>query len=518
MSVLAAANAAAGGAPYDSTPEEKFKPFDEQSVAWLTNPMKVNPRKGRFGELDHDEQDRKKKYFKLGLSETNPVVSVASPYDLCDAKCGENMQHANGVEVIMPDPRAPELAVAFVPYKQWNMPLGKAKLGPAASVPCLVTGAVVAVDLFLKVDGKEFTDGHVIVGNDGDIGKDQKAIDRYMTQETRGSEQEQWCDEITYYPGSTARTSRWARQEMNSAIPDKPWGTIYGHRFWYASERAILLPLIVSDIANVLKLTETRHYGVPLAARFAEVLNKVGKGKHNFELRIRPRQTIDIQGDDADEMSMYFIGGDLEGKDNDGMHSKVMNDPNTREQMTSFLKDFGSHALSADAPFMTAKWSMDVDPKAAANGISRKAFPVSEDFDDPVGAIEAAWPIRHAGPAYNEAKKRLGSGVQCVHLIPTDSNSYNGRRDMGLMNSSDPNINEVCFFWACFKAGKGDGLLIRCTIQRPKLRNGYPTSGEWKFWGNDYEKDRADEVVTISSAAIDAAIERDAELYEDCNI
>lgn len=518
MSVLAAANAAAGGAPYDSTPEQKFKPFDDESIAWLTNPMKVNPKQGRFGEVDRFKMEKKARYTKIGLSETTPVVSVVSPYDLVNPKCGECMQPAKGVEVIVPDPSAPELTVAFVPYKHWNMPFGKAKLGPAQSVPCLVSGAVVAVDLFLKVDGKEFTDGHVIVGNDGDIGKDKKAIDRYMTQEIRGSEQEQWCDEVTYYPGSTARSSRWARQEMNSAIPDKPWGTVYGHKFWYDSERAIMLPLIVSDVAGVLSLTETRHYGVALAARFAEVLAKVGKGKHNFELRIRPRQTIDIEGDDPDKMSMNFIGGDLEGKDRDGMHSNVMRLPATREQMTSFLKDFGSHALSADAPFMTAKWSMDVDPKAAANGISRKAFPVSEDFDDPVSAIEAAWPIRHAGPAYNEAKKRLGSGVQCVHLIPTNSNSYNGRRDMGLMNSSDPNINEVCFFWACFKAGKGDGLLIRCTIQRPKLRDHRPTSGEWKFWGNDYEKEIADEVVTISSAAIDAAIARDAELYEDCNI
>lgn len=52
MSIIAQAQAAAGGAVFDGAPEETYVPFDDASVAWLSNPMKLGKDAATYGETD----------------------------------------------------------------------------------------------------------------------------------------------------------------------------------------------------------------------------------------------------------------------------------------------------------------------------------------------------------------------------------------------------------------------------------------------------------------------------------
>jgi hypothetical protein len=295
----------------------------------------------------------------------------------------------------------------------------------------------------------------------------------------------------------------------------KPWCVLIGDKF---DERAAIcvLPLMTTDLDDCL-FGNNRTYGAPLLHGFAEVLKKVGKGEHTFELRIRPRATI-VTGPTSEDFSPYFVGGggdELRGR-NDMFELYEKN----ASKFDAVFDKVGQTVFPADHPGFSVTFKMNAD--GASGGLSRKAAKMSKTFPDPCTAINTAWPLRNTGPGAAKAKSVLGGGAECVHLIVNDSaNGQTGVHDMGKTAHHD-DVNKCAFFWGLFK-GKNkspdaDGCMVRFTMQKPVKRDGRACDGDWKMMGTLWDSDYISECLTLPNKEIDAAIERDADIVDECDL
>lgn len=343
---------------------------------------------------------------------------------------------------------------------------------------------VYAVDVYISVDGKEYTDGHVCYGSDPNLSRD-KIIAQAVKDATYGE----------YF----------AKDLLSKGPSDgsKPWATIYRDERWGPDDSYIYLPFIADDVDNELGIDHDNKYIHCLLTKFSQLLGKVGSGAHTFTLRLRPRGVIF----EDDDYQHYESGGGSGNVDSEDTKNAVR-----------ALGVVGQHLTAANAPGMSATFTLNIDKsQASGKGPVRKAQPFAGNW--PAGeieeCIELAMGFANSGVCGAKAAQ-MAPGSKCCHIILSE-----GDQGVGIKTARYGKERSYDFFcaWALFKSkdGKPDslGAQIKFVVKRDLIVNYRPVDADWRSAGFETAVVGQEQAtgLTITNAEIDAAIKRDAEYY-----
>ena len=291
------------------------------------------------------------------------------------------------------------LSMLMMSYLPIEAPCANVKSQGSQVVICPV---VKAVDLFIKVDGENQTDGHICCG---DATNDRAAAIKYAEDKICNS-------------GEEAAV----RKMLEDGPPgEKPWATIVSKSF--ANEHFVLLPLLFQGSLDDANLPESEDYGGALLKRFAELTAKLGPGKKNLELRIAPRGVIA----GADEVISGVGGYKGGGTDGIGMGAAdyYKEDATFKALVDGELA--GQH-ISAKNPGLIASFSLDLPSKLTeGGGAKRQAPPFRQFFNgDLKEHCAIAMGLAGTGPPRSAVAQVLANVGKPVHIIIPESDLAGG--------------------------------------------------------------------------------------------
>lgn len=339
------------------------------------------------------------------------------------------------------------------------------------------------IDLYVEVDGKSHTDGHVCYGTDPSVSKD-KAIAAAVNDTLYG--EHFMADLLTKGPGDGS----------------KPWATIVQKKRWDDSDGHIYVPLMANDVDNALLGDDKLTYVHSLLAKWAQLLGTIGAGTHTIKISLRPRGCI------------------FNDSDGDTHHDGIgpLGNADTTAQISATL--LGEHLSDPDAPGLSATFTMTLGAdQTSGHGPVRKAqeFESKWPEDEIAECIELAMGFANKGVCGAMAKKTAQSSGGCCHIILTEGVAGAGIKTATLGNGE----REYDYFvaWALFKNKDGNpdslGAQVKFVVKKDKILNFRPVETDWRSAGFETAVVGQDKAtgLTITNSEIDAAIARDAKYY-----
>ena len=368
------------------------------------------------------------------------------------------------------------LSLWYVQAAPLSMPVSHCDVGGDNHVG--IMPYVHAVDLYVSVDGKEFTDAHICYGSDTSASREAVVAEI----ERKTVDGEHWSKSLLQGPSDGTH----------------PWATIVNHKRWGTDDSLVYLPLMCVDIENATLGDEDAYpYVHSLLAKFAQLLGEVGAGKHSLSIRLRPRGYIFL--DDDGDCQFDYVGGSVK---------------NNKSLNATAKSSVGEHLTDGSAPGMSATFQIKVSKsQASSKGPVRTAQAFAANW--PAGEIKECVDLglKMANTGVCGAKAaQMAPGSKCCHIILTE-----GNQGAGIKTAKFGDERAYDFFcaWALFKSkdGKPDslGAQIKFVVKRDKVIDYKPVDRDWRSAG--FESVTTDTVngLTITNREIDAAIARDAE-------
>jgi len=371
------------------------------------------------------------------------------------------------------------LSLWYVQAAPLSMPVSCCDVGGGNHVG--IMPYVHAVDLYVSVDGREFTDQHICYGSD--TGASREAVVSEVERKTIDGEH--WSKSLLEGPSDGTQ----------------PWATIVNHTRWQTNDSLVYLPLMCVDVDNATLGDEDAYpYVHCLLAKFSQLLGEVGAGEHSVSIRLRPRGYIFL--DDDGDCQFDYVGGSVR-------------DAKSLEASAKSL--VGEHLTDSSAPGMSAAFKINVsESQANSKGPVRtaQAFATNWPAGEIKQCVELGLKMANTGVCGAKAAQ-MAPGSKCCHIILTE-----GNQGSGIKTATFGEERAYDFFcaWALFKNkdAKPDslGAQIKFVVKRDKIIDYKPVDRDWRSAG--FESVTTDTVngLTISNQEIDAAIARDAEFLK----
>jgi hypothetical protein len=468
-------------------PEGPYEMQSEESRKWLDSKAPLGETGGCSGDPEPYSKQRPKHF--TGQSNTKIISKFAlgaSVPSLIKYNVGElsvkTMQNLDGADVDVVD----GVLHVFAGFATGvEAPCG---VWSSAKDAFVIMPRVMMVDLYLSVDGKPYTDGHVCLGEPS-FNKDKaiKEIDN--------------TNVIMVYKHVEKPLENALRKGPSDG--SKPWATVVSDKF--ADCAFVHLPLMYQGDLDKMNTAESEAYGHSLVAKFSQALKTAGEGTHSFTLSVRPRGIVDVSQLDEGEQVFQTVG----------LINKSPEDVAARDKgFEPHLSQFPPQVLTdANASGLTVTFTMGVGSDAASGAApSRKAAEFSTQWpsDELEECVELARSLAGKGPCGRKASQ-MGVG-KLAHIVLV------GRGIEQKLAGSKEWDEFQCY--ALFKAKNGspDALGAQIFFRPRKLKvkeNGIPVPDpEWESSAFGMHSDTIEIAQPIANKEIDAAIQRDAKYYD----
>jgi len=479
IALEAAGGAAGASGPANAGPYMMNSP---DSRAWLTA-SKGFGRDGKDGFSSAIQLNGPSALINTGFGVDANKPAELRYYNKAEVKISKESLPLDGSS---PDVSDGEFSIILATALPLEAPVGKIECheykGAAAA-------RVKMVDLYVTVDGKEYTDGHVCCG-EPTLSKKQ-AIDEAVKQ---------YC--YTY-------EEKALRNALNAGPPDgsKPWATLVSDKF--RGEFFVHVPILGKDLDNTIIDPYSSAYGHSLMTKATKLFSAMGAGDHEVKIRVAPRGIIDVSdpsdGITLDAMGIYNYSDE-----------KQMECPKFASSMSQLATQ---HITDPNASGMTATFNLNLSAdQASGKGPVRTAQEFSTKW--PAGeveeCIELAMKLANTGPCGAMAAK-MAPGSKCCHIILVNGENNRAGIDEHVWGGSNPEKKNLDFHaWALFKSKDGkpdsEGAQIKFRCQKNLVVNYRPVSEDWKSVGFGMQATMVNGLA-ITNAEIDKAIARDAEYY-----